>query len=71
MRTGTPQPDRASGAEQQETVQPTADLTGKQIERFRDVLVAAFDRGELEQLTRIVKCRPAVYQQWSAKGRQA
>lgn len=30
-----------------------ADLTGKQIERFCDALVAAFDRSELEQLTRI------------------
>jgi hypothetical protein len=33
--------------------QPMADLTGKQIERFCDALVAAFDRSELEQLTRI------------------
>jgi len=30
-----------------------ADLTGKQIERFCDALVAAFVRSELEQLTRI------------------
>jgi len=30
-----------------------ADLTGKQIERFCDTLIAAFDRSELEQLTRI------------------
>lgn len=30
-----------------------ADMTGKQIERFCDALVAAFDRSELEQLTRI------------------
>ena len=30
-----------------------ADLTGKQIERFCAALIAAFDRGELEQLTRI------------------
>ena len=30
-----------------------ADLTGKQIERLCDALLAAFDRGELEQLTRI------------------
>lgn len=30
-----------------------ADLTGKQIERLCDALVAAFDRSELEQLTRI------------------
>jgi len=29
------------------------DLTGKQIERFCNALIAAFDRSELEQLTRI------------------
>ena len=42
-----------SGAGQEETEQPMADLTGKQIERFCDALIAAFDRSELEQLTRI------------------
>ena len=42
-----------SGAGQKETEQPMTDLSGKQIERFCDALLNAFDRSELEQLTRI------------------